>query len=116
MSKHTPGPWKIVTERYGLHSFDSYIDEITIHTAYDDPQLHGPAPVVTMATSVNVDRTPLHTVYIGEANARLIAAAPDLLEALHDAHATLSAMRLKSMEKLVERFGDVLAKARGDQS
>ena len=59
MSKHTPGPW-----RYKLHRVDC---NYMLITCSDDPQegdnLRG---------------------YCGEANARLIAAAPDLLEALQD--------------------------------
>ena len=57
MSKHTPGPW-----RYKPHRVDC---NYMLITCSDDPQegdnLRG---------------------YCGEANARLIAAAPELLEAL----------------------------------
>lgn len=63
MSKHTPGPWK--AEQAGADWF------ITGQDRDDDPYS---GTVVFMDAGVN-----------GEANARLIAATPDLLAACEDA-------------------------------
>lgn len=63
MSQHTPGPWLVDAEHAGLFEQDQarfWINASGTHVAYVD----GPR---------NDERT---------ANARLIAAAPDLLEAL----------------------------------
>jgi len=73
MIKHTPGPWRFVA------GDDYHIEARTYPTSYphrckDDDT--GPyLATVYVATAGN------RTADFGEANARLIAAAPDLLEA-----------------------------------
>ena len=68
MSAHTPGPWRI-TDRYGVLTYQVGIDGRTVCTVW--PRQQGNRPSV-------VDTEPWPE---GEANARLIAAAPDLLAA-----------------------------------
>jgi hypothetical protein len=63
MSKHTPGPW-----RYWICRVDNRLDP----PMYDYAQFANPKE--------HVFRAPM--LYLREADARLIAAAPELLEAL----------------------------------
>ena len=82
MTKHTPGPWRVgrVRESYWNHTPMSvevpvyFGDGNTLALVY----LGGPGALYANEESVL-------------ANARLIAAAPDLLEALHDACLTYAA-------------------------
>ena len=67
MSKHTPGPWSLDTENVG--------DYLRGHVSVDAPD-HGALALVVWKMEDD-DQSP-----VCEANARLIAAAPDLLEAL----------------------------------
>ena len=71
MSAHTPGPWRI-TDRYGVLTYQVGIDGRTVCTVWPRQQGHRPS---------GVDTEPWPE---GEANARLIAAAPDLLESLRE--------------------------------
>ena len=71
MSAHTPGPWRI-TDRYGVLTDQVGIDGRTVCTVWTMQQGHRPS---------GVDTEPWPE---GEANARLIAAAPDLLESLRE--------------------------------
>ena len=71
MSAHTPGPWRI-TDRYGVLTDQVGIDGRTVCTVWPRQQGHRPS---------GVDTEPWPE---GEANARLIAAAPDLLESLRE--------------------------------
>ena len=72
MSAHTPGPWRI-TDRYGVLTYQVGIDGRTVCTVWPRQQGHRPS---------GVDTEPWPE---GEANARLIAAAPELLDALRAA-------------------------------
>ena len=72
MSAHTPGPWRI-TDRYGVLTDQVGIDGRTVCTVWARQQGHRPS---------GVDTEPWPE---GEANARLIAAAPELLDALRAA-------------------------------
>lgn len=70
VSDHTSAPWQIDKVRYRIKGDgEKWIVENTIHTAYDHPQLRGPAPVVTLSTSVGLDGKALHSVYVTDANA-----------------------------------------------
>ncbi|MCB2020944.1 MAG: hypothetical protein KDG44_09070, partial [Burkholderiaceae bacterium] len=71
MSAHTPGPWRI-TDRYGVLTDQVGIDGRTVCTVWVRQQGHRPS---------GVDTEPWPE---GEANARLIAAAPELLDALRE--------------------------------
>lgn len=93
---HTPGPWSVETK--GSRHFIDGADELTV--AY-------------------VDRAGVRDRQSYEANARLIAAAPDLFEALEDA-AFLMRMAAKiagpmqdSFRRSAEDAAKALAKAEG---
>lgn len=92
MSKFTPGPWKVVpcNDQWGIEA------EVTIcgHV--------GRAIIISGLT---------------EANARLIAAAPDLLEALESAISMLNTKELDGSDiQELDRIDRVIAKAtKGDE-
>lgn len=65
--KHTPGPWKVEYENYGNGSFREWFNV-------------GPARVYITDSRTAMEG--LGQTAEAEANARLIAAAPELLEAL----------------------------------
>ena len=101
-TQHTPGPWVFT----GLHksSENSY-------TGYIDFR-HGSAEEGNRAsgTIAQVDSwTTLEAFEECEANARLIASAPDLLVALLNARIALSGER----SPLLERMDAAIAKATG---
>lgn len=70
MSKHTPGPWKL--ERDELH----YGSLSTVVAGEKSKKFPGYQMIVGVGGFAGVDEQ--------EANARLIASAPELLEALRD--------------------------------
>lgn len=81
MSKHTTGPW-----RYEAYSEGSKFMKIYCHNSkYEGDNLRG---------------------YCGEANARLIAAAPDLLEALQ---AIVKSLADQDEEGLIEHSKQMIA-------
>jgi hypothetical protein len=67
MSNHTPGPWK-VSRRFDV---------------YQDTQVPGVGGTF-IATTKGVSELPESVNQVCEADAKLIAAAPDLLKALQD--------------------------------
>lgn len=72
MSKHTPGPWELSEAEY-KEGFGTYRRVEQVEQFGD------------VVASVCIRHTVNHTLNAaGDANARLIAAAPDLLEALKD--------------------------------
>lgn len=71
MSKHTPGPWGFDLEDNWVYSFRE----------------NGTQMLVAQARSISV------TTEVRDANARLIAAAPDLLTALQAATEALDILR-----------------------
>lgn len=80
MSKHTPGPWRVETETTLVWGACNSDDQTTRGMGYPIADCRT-APSGSWASGPSEDE--------GEANARLIAAAPDLLAALHDAQARL---------------------------
>lgn len=82
-TKHTPGPW-----RYGLaQNYQGFFV----------------APGNATLTLAAVHNYPAHT----EANAKLIAAAPDLLEALKKISNWLACSQIASPEDMAQSFGDM---------
>lgn len=88
--KHTPGPWS-----YGKHSRDIYAHGISICRVHPG-----------MLTS-------FHTPHIEtqEANAKLIAAAPDLLEACQAIHELSSVVPVKFQKMIWDIVNPVIKKA-----
>ncbi len=93
MSTHTPGPWKAWQRDADKGSNYWLIRTASEKTGLEDT-LRG---------------------YCGEANARLIAAAPDLLEALEGLLECISETRGKDATKAVAKALAVIAKAEGKQ-
>ena len=89
MSKHTPGPWIVVSR--GMFS-----------------------PKVVDANSLGI----CHTTYAptgAEANARLIAAAPDLLEALKEIVDAADGAGWEQLDPSFKKARAAIAKATGEQ-
>ncbi len=100
MSKHTPGPWRVVFgNRLGIHG--------------PKDEIGWPKPIVYNAG--------LCTDEEAQANAQLIAAAPELLEALEDAWKEMagwswtgSADRKGPYDEHRARIRAAIAKAKGE--
>jgi len=99
MSKHTPGPWHYRRGDEWSHSV------VTHHGTLPD----GSQNCWTVA-DINKMREPEH-----EANARLIAAAPELLEALQACEARLTHLAQNSVNVVAElkQARAAIAKAEG---
>lgn len=91
-SKHTPGPWQVVTDVYP-HKFGGKHVERRIFTQWVHPQLKSCAPVVNMSAGIGPKdgAKGITFVSISEADAHLIAAAPALLAACEAMSAHYSA-------------------------
>lgn len=95
MSQHTRGPWHIGPNRLIVYAADGYAiaDAKTFHLR--------------------------HSPNEGEANARLIAAAPDMLATLEEMRSTIWHLTDPSnpggpYDKRLERIDAAIAKARGE--
>jgi len=99
-TKHTPGPWAVYTDTlpFEINGQPRFHTTRRIGTVAHHPQLHGPEPVVYLSSGLG----PHTFVGIKEADARLIAAAPDLLAAC------------KLAAETFRRYGDLHA-AKGPQ-
>jgi hypothetical protein len=94
MSKHTPGPWKI----------DWYICREDNKELWRVPRSIGPA-------STDHNHWAGRYITVDEADASLIAAAPDLLEALKSTRAFVNSVAPHG--GLFERINAAIAKAEG---
>jgi hypothetical protein len=123
-TKWTPGPWFYEPEDRGD---DSVGMAGTPPYIYADPQSDGNAvPVCTMDSPCRATDRELVNEYdegiewIGDdkANARLIAAAPELYESLADAEIALAhlqdSLRVRVNPPTLEKARAALAKARGE--
>jgi len=105
-TQHTPGPWKarqIFSNRWDIEGLRE-----------------GSVPITIGHVSTAVLGVGTHRADLTEANARLIAATPDLLKALRDAycHITLLATGQTppcSNAEASEAAGAAIAKATGEQ-
>lgn len=79
--KHTPGPWAAVDDWGGIH--------VVTHRDDDDPATWAPEKSGALIAFSIGDHTEQRTSGNELANAKLIAAAPDLLADLREAAATL---------------------------
>ena len=96
MSKHTPGPWM----------YDSYVGE----DPYDDPD----CPFVEIGTTRWVpNKVDVPAALEAWANARLIAAAPDLLDALESLELTAGLPAMQDDPARVAARA-AIAKAKGE--
>ncbi len=93
--QHTPGPWAI----------DWNVSRLDIHAA---GQL-----VATMRRSTK-DGAPTYDDVEAKANARLIAAAPELLDACREVRLRL--LGIAGMERYVSMLDDAIAKASGSRA
>lgn len=85
MSKYTKGPWLVVERQHPYKDGSKSHIERNIYTEWVDPQLKDNYPIACMSVGIGMDgEKAIPFVHIHEANARLISAAPDLLEALKD--------------------------------
>jgi hypothetical protein len=95
-SKHTPGPWKhhqaAHPRRDGLMGFAIMSEEATVADMFPETYL----------------------VHVSESNARLISAAPDLLEACREANAALQHFGIMGDPALF-KVQAAIAKATGEQ-
>ena len=101
MSKHTPGPWTVGGTRHYKHS--GSIDGVEVAIHYGPPESRGNCIAFAYGHGPHGD---------AEADARLIAAAPELLSQLEFAVALLKPMFGHAAQ--VERMEDVIAKATGE--
>jgi hypothetical protein len=116
-SKHTPGPWKMVSDT----RFDSGLTYVSVQPVTPDAQTMRP---LLMASGEHhicrmTHTAARHAIAMHEGNARLIAAAPDLLEAAKLVLAGLEARIDAASASAVPVFDgianlhDAIAKAEG---
>lgn len=82
---YTKGPWQVVTTNLP-HSLGGNHVETRIFTEWNDPQMKGPLGVVNISYGLAKETGgPVQQfIWISPENAQLIAAAPDLADALKD--------------------------------
>lgn len=80
MSAHTPGPWVVLRNAYP-HYIGGYHIELTIFTEWKHPQSKQRVPVACTSQGIgrNQGDPNMHFTSISEADARVMAAAPELL-------------------------------------
>lgn len=93
MNNHTPGPWHWQGDSLTHRQFD-------IYAPGSAPQQH-----VCTVNNLSVDKLRQRDAAQAEANARLIAAAPDLLDALRECISAMLSMR-DQIEQMAGMFYD----------
>lgn len=101
MNKHTPGPWIV-----GYYDFLD--QQVYIDAPSGDPDL-GYKSWEGVAIAYGCEESPFKGLEKAKANAMLIAAAPDLLEALE---ALVECPTLGARDRAIE----AIAKAKGEQA
>lgn len=102
MNKHTPGPWRVYNKPLRRYLSNSRIIEI-----------HAPNNVIV--NWQGFDSLPgLKKQKL--ANARLIAAAPELLDGIRKARAVAASPQSFDLEEVERDFAALIAKAQGGQS
>ena len=96
--EHTPGPWEVV-EMIDYNHGHKYVDGYRVQSVNGDPN----EPVAEMSGFEKA-----------EANANLIAAAPDLLEALEDMTAWVKSVGC-GCQRCIKSLA-AIAKARGEKN
>jgi len=118
-TKHTPGPWQVITDEHP-HYLGGFHVERRIFTAWNHPQMKAPVGVVNNSICIPAVKgdPAIRMVSIEEADARLIAAAPDLLEVLQGIlkceRGIMGRLVIEGWQEEVVRAA--IAKATGDQS
>lgn len=114
MSGHTPGPWVVEVNNWGETSVKSANDE--------DLQEYPIEYYIAERIGGHVRGEDFTDFSEVQANARLMAAAPDLLEALEKGAVRLEAnlnderdMGRGSMTYLLEVFQEAITRAKGEQ-
>lgn len=95
MSKHTPGPWKLIDRGESFELARYWIGA-------GETDWRGPSEICSVLTNKDT-----------KANARLIAAAPEMLEALKAALGMSSPIDRYENAKLFELIEAAIAKAEG---
>ena len=100
---HTPGPWVVNTAGSALGGMPFEITEIYVY-----------APHTQDDTAICADVIDPITQEPSEANARLISAAPDLLEALKDLKAAIRSRGFIPTVRALAKTDAAIAKATGE--
>jgi hypothetical protein len=109
MSAHTPGPWWPRMDGSGRWGVKTYRDK-----EESDPYAnYGCEYGATICGGIG-DHTEKRTYGNGEANAHLIAAAPDLLEALEAALLLVDMSTSYRREDIAQQSRAAIAKAKGE--
>ena len=81
----TPRPWQLYKEEIPV-ACGLTVTSTSIHTEWEHAQLKGPAPIVTLGTSVmpenETPRRAVHTIYIRDADAKFIVKACNAYDGL----------------------------------
>lgn len=102
-AKHTPGPWHV----------DAVHSEALHEVCMTNPPPKEGNPVVLASVEYDQDRGTCPTLREANANARLIAAAPDLLAACQAAMAFVSTWQHGFEDAFVGQMRAAIAKATG---
>ncbi|MDR8915832.1 hypothetical protein [Burkholderia multivorans] len=104
-AQHTPGPWKF--SRWDEHG------DTRFYVSQQDGAPY--TPNYSDVATVIAETCSGERVRIQEANARLIAAAPELFEALNMIHLSFGGGNVITFsDRDIEQIGAAIAKAKGD--